>query len=121
MAMSDNETLRVRAEPPRRGGLFWLAWRQQVMIGGEGETGRIIHLKARRLYKIIALRDAIEQVVLTHEEWNGLQYSSTRFEDSDTLKKLVLTQNREANTLLFKHGIRLKGFILSEPTIKHAR
>lgn len=106
------EKVRVTARPPQRGGLLWLAWRQQVLIGGEGEISQVVQLKGRSVDNINLLRDAIGQVISTHDQWNDLQRSSTRLEGAGTLKRLVLGKNRQASALLSRHGIRLKGFIL---------
>lgn len=112
MAMADQETLRVRAGLPKRGKSPRSAWHQLILIGGEGEEAQVLLLKSRSLDKITQLREAIGEVVSTHEQWSALQRSSTMLEGAGTLKKLVLGKNRQASALLSSHGIRLKGFIL---------
>lgn len=122
MVMNDKENRqRVRAENPRREGIgSFRTWHQQVTIGDEGSE-QIVHLKGKTREEIDALKHAIEQAVLTHEVWKDLQDLFARHETANILRTQAQISNRRANTLLFEHGIRLKGFILPDPFIGHVK
>lgn len=110
---------RVRAENPTRKGIAFLrTWHQQVTIGDEGNEQKV-HLKGKSREEVEALKKAIEQVVITHEMWNDLQDSFALHETANILRIQAQNDNRRANTLLFEHGIRLKGFILPEIYMGH--
>ena len=112
MSTRSIEKVRVRATmPTNEGRFFWRMWHQEVTIDNDGNE-QTVHLKGKSREEIEALKNAIEQVVITHEVWDDLRDSSNRHETATILRTQAQKDNRRANTLLFEHNIRLKGFIL---------
>jgi len=95
-------------------------WYQQVTIGDEGNEQKV-QLTGKSREEIEALRKAIETAVITHEIFTDVRDSSPLHETANVLRAQAQKDNGRANMLLFEHGIRLRGFILPDRSIGHAR